>query len=76
MLKTLQDCYQIFTDYFFPSVKTDLSQTEDTPFPFANIQAYGTDLGNTELSVEQSARAAESTGLITYTGTMSNEAYI
>lgn len=73
MLKRLQDCYQPFADYFFPSVKTESSQTDDTP-PLTNIQAYSADLGNAELPTKQRAKAAESVGLLPYTGTMSNAA--
>lgn len=76
MLKRLQDCYPTSADYFFPPVKAGSSQSKDTPFPLTNIPACGTDLGNAELPMEQSSNAAESTGPLTYTGTMPEGPYL
>uniref|UniRef100_A0A8B9QL91 Armadillo like helical domain containing 2 n=1 Tax=Apteryx owenii TaxID=8824 RepID=A0A8B9QL91_APTOW len=72
MLKRIQNYYQTFIDYFFPSVKKEPYQTDEGAFHHKKIQDYGIDLRNTELPTEQRAKAAVSMGLLAYTGTMSN----
>nr|XP_013817458.1 PREDICTED: uncharacterized protein C6orf229 homolog [Apteryx mantelli mantelli] len=68
MLKRIQNYYQTFIDYFFPSVKKEPYQTDEGAFHHKKIQDYGIDLRNTELPIEQRAKAAVSMGLLAYTG--------
>uniref|UniRef100_A0A8C6YVD6 Armadillo like helical domain containing 2 n=1 Tax=Nothoprocta perdicaria TaxID=30464 RepID=A0A8C6YVD6_NOTPE len=68
MLKRIQNCYQTFIDYLFPSVKKGPDQTNDSALHHKKIQDYGIDLRNTELPIEERAQAAMSIGLLAYTG--------
>lgn len=74
MLKRIQDCYQTFADYFFPSVKTDLSQQKTLLFLLETFRLM-TQTWQTQ-SCPSRVKSAEGTGLLTNTGTMSNGAYI
>ncbi|XP_010214841.1 PREDICTED: uncharacterized protein C6orf229 homolog [Tinamus guttatus] len=68
MLKRMQNCYQTFIEYLFPSAKKGPDETDDSFFHHKKIQDYGVDLRNTELPIEERAKAALSIGLLAYTG--------
>lgn len=71
MFQRLQNHYCAFTDYFLPAeIKNHPRETG--LFHLQLILEYGSDPMTTEVPKDQRAKAAESIGLLTYTGIVSN----
>lgn len=71
LFQRLQNHYCAFTDYFLPA-EIKIHPRETGLFHLQIILEYGSDLRDTEVPEDQRAKAAESIGLLTYTGILSN----